>query len=335
MTIFFGTIISSSSFSVNGCTIFTIASPDEDKVFFGSNEDWDLTLSNNYIWFFPSVGAKHGMALVGYKYNNHEWDGLPMGGINTAGLCFDRNALARTSMKVDSSKPFWPQDPLIETLEKCSTVDEVISLFKFYRTWNLWVEQIHFADATGDAVIIGPGDDRTVSFTRKGNSSYFVSTNWNVVYPKYDATDPCWRYHTAATMLDNITSKGDITVETVQDVLNATHQEGRYVYTLYSNIYDLKNREIYLYHYHNYEKVAQLNLDQELTKGYHEYKIADLFNESAAITTTYSSTNNFSIKTSDTSSNATPGFGLVMIIVGLLLTGTVYKFKKIIENKNR
>ncbi|MFX0207475.1 MAG: hypothetical protein ACFFDT_15920, partial [Candidatus Hodarchaeota archaeon] len=80
---------------------------------------------------------------------------------------------------------------------------------------------------------------------------------------------------------------------------------------------------------------AQLNLDQELAKGYHEYKIADLFNESTAITTTYSSTTNSSIKTGDTRSNATPGFGLIMNLVGLLLTGVVYKFKKIIENKRR
>ncbi|MFX0207476.1 MAG: carcinine hydrolase/isopenicillin-N N-acyltransferase family protein, partial [Candidatus Hodarchaeota archaeon] len=244
------------------CTVFTVTSPDEDKVFFGSNEDWDLTLSNNYIWFFPSIGAKHGMAFVGYKYNNHEWDGFPMGGINTAGLCFDRNALALTSIKVDSSKPNWPQDPLIETLEKCSSVDEVISLFKFYRTWKLWIEQIHFADATGDAVIIGPGDESTLAFTRKGNGSYLVSTNWNVVYPEYNIADPCWRYNTATTMLDNITSKGDLTIESVQNVLNATHQEGEYVYTLYSNIYDLKNRDIYLYHYHNFEKVASMDNNQ-------------------------------------------------------------------------
>ncbi|MFQ5979397.1 MAG: hypothetical protein ACE5OZ_14810 [Candidatus Heimdallarchaeota archaeon] len=62
------------------------------------------------------------------------------------------------------------------------------------------------------------------------------------------------------------------------DILEATHQEGQYP-TLYSNIFDLVNRDIYLGDNYTYDKVVKLNLDAELAKGPHRCRIADSFSE--------------------------------------------------------
>ena len=55
-------------------------------------------------------------------------------------------------------------------------------------------------------------------------------------------------------------------------ILEATHQEGRFP-TQYSNIYDVKNQLIYLYHFHNFQKEYKIDLKKELAKGKHSYNI--------------------------------------------------------------
>ena len=67
-------------------------------------------------------------------------------------------------------------------------------------------------------------------------------------------------------------------MEFIRDILDAVHIEAGSP-TIYSNVYDLKNRTIYLYHYHDYENVKVFRLDEELAKGYHAYVLADLFPE--------------------------------------------------------
>jgi hypothetical protein len=62
----------------------------------------------------------------------------------------------------------------------------------------------------------------------------------------------------------------------MRDVLNAVHQEGLSK-TLYSNVYDLKDRVVYLYYFHNYDDVVVLDLEEELARGFHAYDLPSLF----------------------------------------------------------
>lgn len=55
-------------------------------------------------------------------------------------------------------------------------------------------------------------------------------------------------------------------------VLAGTHQEGNSA-TQYSNIHDLTARVMYLYHFHNFEKVVRIDLAGELRKGPHKMEI--------------------------------------------------------------
>jgi hypothetical protein len=61
-------------------------------------------------------------------------------------------------------------------------------------------------------------------------------------------------------------------------VLSSTHQEGAYP-TQYSNIYDLRSGIIYLFYYYNYDEFMEINLFDELEKGYHSYYIPQIFSK--------------------------------------------------------
>lgn len=49
--------------------------------------------------------------------------------------------------------------------------------------------------------------------------------------------------------------------------------------TLYSNVYDLKQGIIYLYNNHNFNKVIEIHLEEELKKGKQSYDLPSLFME--------------------------------------------------------
>jgi hypothetical protein len=71
----------------------------------------------------------------------------------------------------------------------------------------------------------------------------------------------------------------DLTVDYVRSILAATHQEGADVNTVYSNIFDLRQRVIYLYHWYQFDEVVALKVAEELAKGPARAPIRDLFSK--------------------------------------------------------
>ncbi len=72
----------------------------------------------------------------------------------------------------------------------------------------------------------------------------------------------------------------DISIDLFRSILAKTHQEPGQKQgspTQYSNIYDLKNGVIYLYHFHDYSDVVRIDLYEELKRGEHSYNISSLF----------------------------------------------------------
>jgi penicillin V acylase-like amidase (Ntn superfamily) len=261
------------------CTIFTVE--DGTSIFFGNNEDEGGSRENTSIWFQQSTDeAFYGCAFVGFTNNppgRTNIDGLPIGGLNTQGLCFDANGLnveyvdpePEKSIAQYSSMGYWEY-----ILRECATVDEVI---QWYQTRNLggyWYNQIHWADSSGDAVVISPVNGQVV-YTRK-NNSYLVSTNFNLANPTYDY--PCERYTTVFTMLDDIIQDDNLSIDSIKEVLDEVHlaKNPNYIGTVYSNIFDLKEKEIYLYIRANFNEVIKFNLAEELAKGTHEYDMISL-----------------------------------------------------------
>jgi hypothetical protein len=62
----------------------------------------------------------------------------------------------------------------------------------------------------------------------------------------------------------------------MRDILDAVHAEGG-VHTVYSNVYDLKQGLIHVFHFHDYANVVTFDLAAELAQGPHTYELASLF----------------------------------------------------------
>ncbi|MFX0118657.1 MAG: hypothetical protein ACFE9A_04680 [Candidatus Hodarchaeota archaeon] len=260
-------ILASTTRSISACTIFTVSKG--NKAFFGNNEDWYDP--DTYIWFEQPKEGKYGGVFLGF--GNY----FPQGGMNEKGLCFDANALPEMPLDNHPELPYSQEWIVKQIIDECADISEALQLAKEFNWGTSMAYQVHLADALGNAVVISPGTDGELNFTRKNvGDGFLVSTNFNVGYPRNGWT-PCWRYPIASEMLDSIDHEDNLTLEILRDILDATHQEGTYA-TKYSNIFDLVLRDIYIYQNFNYTNVVKLNLEEELAKGKEEYTpISDLF----------------------------------------------------------
>lgn len=224
------------------CTVFLAARG--KTVLAGNNEDW--IDKHTRITFHPADEASFGRVYFGFQ------DGFPQGGMNDQGLFFDGLALEEPSEAVPGRTPFTGL-LMDRAMRECATVAEVVALFEQYDFPVLAKAQLFFGDAAGDAAII----ERGAIIRKRG--AYQVATNFKQSLTKpADAT--CPRYRRANAILK---AREALSVGVMKEVLDAVHQE----ITVYSNVYDLVNRDVYLYLEHDFANVAKFNLDEQLAKG--------------------------------------------------------------------
>ena len=246
-------LLSSPAFA---CSIFMVT--DGDSVFYGNNEDWKDP--HGKIRYVPASEGRYGVIYFSHSTL------FPQGGMNDQGLVFDYAATDRNAVRGSADKPSYEGNLMEKIMGECATVEEALALHDRYNLAFMEKHQTLISDATGDSAII-EGDK---ILRKKG--SFQVTTNF------YRSDTPeeqisCGRYKTADAMLGAMESP---TVESVRDVLAAVHQEGTYS-TQYSNVYDLKNRTIYLYHFHNFTNVVKIDLEAELEKGARTVDLPSLF----------------------------------------------------------
>jgi hypothetical protein len=220
------------------------------------------------MYFFPASKGKYGKVLYGFTYQ-HGFN--PLGGMNAKGLSADENWVPSTPVERDPNKRDYNQNNFFtKALEKCATVEDVLEWVEKYNLITLenYPCQVHFADKTGDAAIIGIDSDGETEITRK-NGSYLLSTNFNVAQGR----ERCWRYDKAKKMLESM-DEDEVSKDYCLSILKATKQ-GRF--TRYSNINDLKKKILYFRtSLTNYEGVAIVDLDKELALGFHSYDVLTL-----------------------------------------------------------
>lgn len=309
-------ILTNSEFKIPimSCSVFTVEF--NDSVFFGNNEDEGGARRNTRVWFVPSSdNSTYGCSYFGFYDNlpgGDDVDNLAIGGINTQGLCFDANGIPVGYVNSNQPGPSRSGIRDWETiLRECASVEEVIQWHQTHNMGGYWGNQVHWADATGGAVVIGPGEDGWLVFSRKV-SRYLISTNFNLAdYNLSDPTNiyPCTRYSTVQMYLDMHLSNNDLTIDYMRDILESVHspETTQYIGTLYSNIFNLKSRDIYLYIQGDYTQVHTLNLDKELEKGEHEYRIT---------------------MNGDFTSKSTIGFEVLLCLISLILIIRFYRPKK-------
>ena len=253
------------------CTVFTVSQG--DRVFFAGNDDWHERDST--YWIDPGSDTRYGAIYFGERDNVQQ-------GFNEKGLAYDSNGLPEAPVRSHAGrKPVYGgyTSYPIQILRECATVQEVIAWVQEHQWHQIMHDQLHFADATGDAVVISAGLDGQVAFTRKpAGDGFLVSTNFNLANPS-NGSYPCWRYARAERMLSKIQSEGELTTETAAAVADAVHVESPSGWTIYSVVADLPGRLVYVYYLFQYDAPIVLSIDEEIARPRPSRPLSALFPE--------------------------------------------------------
>ena len=246
--------------SVFSCTMVMVVKG--NTILAGNNEDWRNPETR--MWIYPGQKGEYGRICFGFD------NGYTQGGMNDQGLFIDGNALTGTDWKRSPDKPDFKGNLMDHILKFCATVDEAATFFNKYNFQSLARARFPIADARGGSVVVEWGRGKLQIIKRKGR--YQISTNF--VQSNFSPENyPCARYKIAKKILD---STDRVSIDLIRSVLSATHNEYSYP-TLYSNIFDLKNKKIYLYNFHNFEEVVVIDLIKKLKEGKKTFKIPSLF----------------------------------------------------------
>ena len=252
-------------------------------VFFGNNEDHAIPqISNTIITFVPNGSVwydgstiMYGAAILGYtNVNELSWF---QGGMNEKGLAFDSTSVPHTTPNLHSERP----QNLVPEIFSCEKITEVIDYKAAHGVYKQEGSvQSMYLDITGESVVFNIGFDREFDFFCN-NDTFQLASNYyyNDTSRGNPSSDAIRRYKAAAQKLNNINKSNPISIESIANVLDAAHFKGPLVNTLYSNIFDVENGIIYLYYFHQFGEVVILNLKEELAKGWHSYRICDLFSQ--------------------------------------------------------
>ena len=257
----------------SGCSVITISK--DGSVFFSGNDDY--INPDQYYWVEPGDSSKYGVIWIGTPDN-------PQQGVNEKGLAYDSNGLPRFEVNPHTERiPVtgeYYHNYLMQIMHECSTVTEVIEWANKHQRFPYMHDQMHFADKTGDAVIISAGNDGEMVFTRKTpGDGFLVSTNFNVANPANAYTYPCWRYDKANEMLGQLINReGSLNFKDITYVMDAVHQESA-SWTIETLVADLVNGVIYLYYFYQYDNPVIINVKDELTNPREAGPLSKLFPE--------------------------------------------------------
>ncbi|MCK4449043.1 MAG: hypothetical protein KAX26_00475, partial [Anaerolineae bacterium] len=256
--------------SPRGCTIFTVSHG--DRVFFGGNGDW-INFDSNYYWVAPGTATGYGAIYFGVPENVQQ-------GFNEQGLAYDANGLPLAPVNAHPGrKPVYGSYTSypIQILRACATVEEVIAWVQEHQWHQAMHDQLHFADATGDVVVISAGPDGKVAFTRKPDGDGFlVSTNFNLANP-INGSYPCWRYDRAEELLKDIDNRDELTAERAASILDAVHVASPNGFTVMSVVGDLPRGLVYVYLFHQFDAPIILSVADEIARAPSPGPLRDLF----------------------------------------------------------
>lgn len=293
---------------------------------FGNTVDWNI----GGLWIFDKPICYSGYMTSAGKPTSTE------ASMNQDGLCIAVNGLPPIPMNINPEKEnYTVGSGAGGPIHDCSSVDDVIAFYNQYNYMSggsnpVWGVQRQYADATGDAVVVGGDENGDVVFTHKNDSAFIVSTNHNLAVPDnyYQGhyLESHERFDTATQMLENIVNTNNLTVEAVRDILDAIHSESSYdplMVTSHSFIFNPKTLDIYAYYRYDYSKVFTFNLMDEIsTLKVNEtkiYNITELYENWEEPTDTTTDT------TLETTLDATPfitiigGAGVITLVAVTIL----------------
>ena len=225
------------SYSADACFILFLK--DEHNILVANHEDWfanDAAIKIN-----PPIQGRYGSVIFTFLT-----EGWAQGGMNEKGLFFDAAHTPYQDISFGRDKTTPKNYPWQEILDKAATVREALEILNHYALPELSEATVMLGDATGDAAIIGVHNNEMD--IRPLDGRYLIQTNFNRWHPELNNEPKCERYQEA----EQIMSGGpNVNVTTMRNILEQTHQDSL---TVYSNIYDLKNRTIYTYNKRNFRE---------------------------------------------------------------------------------
>jgi len=248
---------------VFACTIFYVVD-DNGHVLVGRN--FDDAGSGGRIWFVPANDENNGIAIL-----ERMGVDMPYEGINDKGLFIGIAAVPDTRTPFSIFKPIRKSLEMVRiVLERAQTVDEALEVFSDYSIafgTFLGFPVVHYmiVDKDGNAAIVEYVDNEIVIIKDPVKSQ--IMTNHFISHPKLGVKSEALfeRFYIVKENIGNIR-----TIKDVQNLLRAASQNT----TIWSNVYDLSNQEIYV-SYKNSQTVV-LSLKDELYRGKHGYSLSNL-----------------------------------------------------------
>ena len=236
------------------CSGFVIEK--NSKVFAGHNNDFFNVYTK--MWFVPPSSNQLGRIYFGKD------DYYPVSGMNQCGLVMEHFSAREKLIKKSIGKPDYDGNIFDKIMAECSTVDDVISILEKYYLDVFHNGMVMFCDQSGNSIIV-EGD----TIIHK-SGDYQICTNiYQSEYKK--GNYPCKRYNLAEKMIGELPDAPSI--ENYRDILNAVHQD----ITQLSVLYDLSDKIVYVYHFHDYDNFIRVNFEEELKMGAHSFDLPKLF----------------------------------------------------------
>lgn len=198
--------------------------------------------------------------------------------MNEYGLVFDAFTMPHKSGMParDPGKQDFSYQQLETIMQHCRTVDEVYEILK---NQNLHVlngspifngGMLLFVDRSGKYLVV------EADHLSPGNDDKLVLANFSYADTKDPATVKIERYRRGVEFLKNKIDTSIAFCTTLSDTMSVNRAKAGDG-TLYTTIYDVNDRKICAYFFHDYEKLITFNLEEELAKGDHAFYFADLF----------------------------------------------------------
>lgn len=261
----------SSHSNALACTVFNCNRG--NRVLVGNNEDWKYS-TDVKIWFVSSTGKRYGRVCFGW--NQLFFFRQAQGGMNDQGLFFDWALCPESDPPKFSLKKQIATFSLSENLSgECATVDEAIAWLKQYNILSIR-SHIMLVDRSGNSAVVEWVDGEFKILRKKGDCQ--VITNFWLSHPEL-GNYPCRRYNKVLEMVEN---RKIISIEDFASILKNVSKydrtgDGNESGTIYSNVYDLLNGDIYIYYRRDFNNPIKINLESELKKGNHTYNLRSLF----------------------------------------------------------
>jgi hypothetical protein len=233
------------SVPIQACTIFALS--DAKRALFCNNEDFSNSVIR--IWFVRPGDRFYDCVYIGFD------NGWAQGGLNTQGLAFDWVAGYMEKWEFSVRMKSVRGNPSERMLETCATVKDAIAFYRKHWEPSFSYAKILVADRTGASAIIGAKDGK-LQVKQSHQSQGFGYGIRNL--------DKMLKKQPESTFVKGF------------EILSACVQKGHNA-TKYSNIFDLKRGEIFLFRrFSNWTKHVKLNLSVELEKGEHYYDIPQI-----------------------------------------------------------